>query len=374
MKKYLEKWRYYSLGREEYAKCMDKTFMNNLNSLRHANMLAAAMAFCFTAFPLFVEKNITKAGYYLVSAVIAIILSVIINYRLRRNKQKNSAGKQIVYALIIVYYMNVILFGIYLGVFADPENLAVSFMVILICALLLFNLPSVFCLCFTLGAMILFCALSVMVKDTRNWSIDVTNALFAGSLGLLINWILTRYRMTLASTASRLEAESSIDELTQLKNRRDFMQTIQRYLSNHRRSDDLLCLGILDIDLFKNYNDHYGHPRGDECLRAIGKVLGSLKNSMNIYAARIGGEEFALIWFEENASNVKTVAEKINQMIRDLNIPHEKSNVAPYVTISIGVHIAKCDAFSNVQVLYDLADKALYTAKSGGRDRTVITS
>jgi len=175
------------------------------------------------------------------------------------------------------------------------------------------------------------------------------------------------------SKARKLNDESTIDELTQLKNRRDFMNTFQRFLTNHRQSDNFLCIALLDIDCFKNYNDHYGHPQGDECLRLIGKALNNLRSD-GIYPARVGGEEFALLWHDKSSSDGEAMGLRVNQLIRDLNIPHEKSIVVPYITVSVGIHITECDASKDIKNLYNLADKALYAAKKNGRNCTVISS
>ncbi|MDR0474312.1 MAG: GGDEF domain-containing protein, partial [Treponema sp.] len=165
--------------------------------------------------------------------------------------------------------------------------------------------------------------------------------------------------------------QSTIDELTGLKNRRDFMQTFQRRLSSYRSTDDWLCIAIMDIDFFKNYNDHYGHLKGDECLRSIGRALNSLRDK-GVYAARVGGEEFALIWYENDTMHIDETASLIRQKINELNIPHEKSKAASNITISVGIHTIRCGASNDGQSLYDNADKALYEAKRGGRNRTVI--
>lgn len=151
------------------------------------------------------------------------------------------------------------------------------------------------------------------------------------------------------------------------------MTTFQRFLTNHRQSDNFLCVAIMDIDWFKNYNDHYGHPQGDECLRMIGKALKNLHKD-GIYTARIGGEEFALLWHAELSSDAENVGMRVNQIISDLKIPHEKSNAAPYITVSIGIHVAKCDIPHEINDLYNLADKALYAAKNSGRNCTVVSS
>jgi len=271
------------------------------------------------------------------------------------------------------------LFGTFLGVWSNPGNYAVSFMSFLIGALFLFNYPPTFNFCLTLGAIAVFIASSVIVKPPNIWSFDISNVLIAGSISLLFGWEITKSRLESLLNTCKLEEErnryynqSTVDELTGLRNRRDFMQTFQRYLVNYRSSDDLLCIAIADIDFFKRYNDFYGHPKGDECLRMIGEILNSLKNTMNVYAARVGGEEFALLWFKNETDKVNSVVSKINKMIKDLNIPHEKSDAESYVTLSIGIYVVRCGTNSDLQALYDLADKALYTAKNNQRNCAIV--
>ena len=360
---------------------MDNTFISNLYKLRQLNIVVATLGFCFMLFPFVVEKNLFKASIYLILVVIAMFLTIFVTHKINQHKKGKEVSNRLIYILISVYYANVVLFGIYLGVWANPGKLAVSFMGIIICALFLFNISPVFTLCHTLGAMVLFTIATVFVKTTIDLGLDITNSLFAGCIALFFGWKITMYRMSLASTAGKLEGErnkyydqSTIDELTRLKNRRDFMKTFQRFLSNYRQTDNFLCLALIDVDFFKNYNDHYGHPKGDECLRAVGKTLKDLNESMGIYAARIGGEEFALIWFEKEPANADNIISRLRQKISELNILHEKSKVAPYVTTSIGVQIVRCGASNDMDVLYDLADQALYTAKKNGRNQAVINS
>jgi diguanylate cyclase (GGDEF)-like protein len=112
---------------------------------------------------------------------------------------------------------------------------------------------------------------------------------------------------------------------------------------------------------------------GDTCLRAIAEVLNTLMNNMGVYAARVGGEEFALLWFEKNVSHVDEVLLYISKSIEELQIPHAKSKVSQYVTISIGVYIEHCGVSSETKMLYDFADKALYAAKESGRNCAIVT-
>jgi diguanylate cyclase (GGDEF)-like protein len=228
--------------------------------------------------------------------------------------------------------------------------------------------------------MVIFIAVSILVKPIENWMLDAVNVAFAGSISLFFNWQITKLRLTALLNVSRLEDErnryydqSTIDELTQLRNRRDFTQTFQRYLSSYRTSDDWLCIAIFDIDFFKKYNDHYGHTKGDDCLRAIGAMLNTLRDTMGLYSARVGGEEFALLWFENDLHHANTVVARLNAMVRELKIPHEKSRLEQYVTISTGVYIEPCGTSKDMRTLYDLADKALYFAKGCGRNCAIIS-
>jgi len=371
MWKTVNTWRWYSFSREQYYECMSNIFIRNLNILRKVSNMTAVLAVVFSLFPLVIERNYFKTIPYLVTALIAFLLGIYINYKMQRELVKN----RFIYIFTTVYYTNLMFFGIYLGVWANPGNFAVVFMCFLICALALFIHPPHFNLCLTFGAIIIFSIAAVVVKEPKYWAMDICNALFAGFIALFLNWEVSKLRLGLELSANMLEDErnqyfdqSTIDELTKLRNRRDFMQTFQRYLAGYRTSDVYLCIAITDIDYFKNYNDHYGHPKGDDCLRGVGGVFNNLTETMGVYTARVGGEEFALLWFEKDASHVNAVVTYIMEQMNTIKIQHEKSNVSPYVTLSIGVYIERCGASSEMQILYDLADKALYTAKSNGRN------
>ena len=286
---------------------------------------------------------------------------------------------QALFALPTVYYANLMLFGIYLGVWSRPDSSAVTFMGFLICALFLFINPPQYNLCLTLGALAVFIASSVIMKPPHLWIYDTIHAVIAACISLFFGWEITMLRLVSVLNARKLENErdryhdqSTVDELTRLRNRRDFTQTFQRYLTHYRGSDDRLCIAVADIDHFKDYNDHYGHPAGDDCLRAIGGALNSLKESMNVYTARVGGEEFALLWFEKEAAHADAVISRCTALIKDLHIPHEKSRVAPYVTLSIGVYVMRCGSSADMDALYNLADKALYAAKGSGRNCAIV--
>ncbi|MCL2209718.1 MAG: GGDEF domain-containing protein [Treponema sp.] len=376
MRKFLYIWRFYSFGREQYQECMTNVFSNNLLNLRHSNTLVAVFAAAFTFYPFVFQKSIFNTVVYLCVALVAGVFTYYTNFLM----QQINVTKRHIFVLVALYYANVVFFGLFLGVFSNIDERATLFSCFLICSLLLFINPPQFNLALTLSAMAVFAMSTYIVKrgNPEVMVVDFVNTIVAGVLSIYFTWHITKFRMGMEISTSLLEAErnkfedqSITDELTQLRNRRDFMHTFQRYLSNYRSSDDWICIALADIDFFKLYNDHYGHPKGDECLRGIGAALTSLSN-LGVYAARVGGEEFALLWFEKEASNVDKVINQWTERIRDLKILHEKSKVADYVTMSIGVYVLRCGSSHDTKALYDLADKALYTAKGGGRNCAVI--
>ncbi|MCL2184737.1 MAG: GGDEF domain-containing protein [Treponema sp.] len=368
------KWRYYTLEHDEYKSCMSKAYINNIIALRWANIVFFVMALLFSIFPVITEKNIIKASFYLGAAIVALCLFFISSNQNKKLRERKKINTKFINALVLLYYINVMFFGLYLAVWAEPEKIAGSFIGIIICVLFLFNISPLLYLWLTVILLAVYVTAIINVKIPSVWNYDIQNALFAGIMGLIFGWNIIMKRITMMSVTEKLKDENTIDELTKLRNRKDFMITFKRFLTNHRQTDNFLCIAIIDIDFFKNYNDHYGHPQGDECLRTIGEALNELKKSGGIYAARVGGEEFALLWNIENFADAERIGLKVNKLIRDLNIPHVKSTVEPFITVSVGIHVAPYGIQHNIDDLYNLADKALYTAKNNGRNRTVVSS
>jgi diguanylate cyclase (GGDEF)-like protein len=376
IRKILYFWRYYSLEKAQYYKGLNNLFINNLVSLTQANFIVAVFAGYYALVSLIIEGNIIKSGICAAASVISILLAVFTNYKM----QTQFVSNRIIYILTILFYINVMALSIYLSVWSSPDKLAAVFLCFIIFALLMSVNSPLFNLFLTIGAMIIFVISTIIIKERSIWIMDIINTLVAGMISLYFTWQINKLRLGLELSTSMLEDErnnyfdqSIMDELTQLRNRRDFQQTFKRYISNYRTSDNWLCIAILDIDFFKNYNDYYGHPKGDDCLRAAGKLLNSLRDSLDVYSARVGGEEFALLWFESDAEHVNAVVAHIQRLMKELQIPHEKSKVSPYVTVSIGIYVERCGVVHDTQILYDLADKALYSAKEGGRNCAIVS-
>ena len=381
LRKLFYSWRFYTISQVEYSECMEKSFVsNNLTGLLQTNVIVVVLAFCFSLFPIVIERGFSRVGVYFTVSAAALLFVFLAWHKSKQYKMNNQVNRLYISGLIVLSYINIMFFGIYLGVFANQEGTASSFLGFIIVALFLFLTSPLFNLSLTFCAVMAFVVCSVLFKVPFYWAFDIVNGLLAAIIGLIFSWQINKYRMSATLASIKLEGErneyqrqSMVDELTQLKNRRDFMLTFQRYLTSYRSSDEWLCMAMLDIDYFKDYNDCYGHPKGDECLNAFGKALNGIKKNINVYTARIGGEEFAVLWFEKDHAGVKNVVSYIFKAIRDLGILHEKSMVSKYVTVSIGVYMVQCGTSSDILSIYKSADVALYEAKESGRNCAIVT-
>ena len=191
----------------------------------------------------------------------------------------------------------------------------------------------------------------------------------------------------------KLERLATLDELTQLANRRRFDQYLEMEWRRQAREQTPLSLILCDIDSFKSYNDTYGHPGGDECLRQVAGAIGNAVNRPADLVARYGGEEFAVILPNTASEGATLVAQHIQLKIAALQIPHAGSQVSLYVTVSLGIAtmvpaseseasilIDAADPAASMipaskspaSILIDAADAALYQAKDAGRDRIQV--
>ncbi len=171
-----------------------------------------------------------------------------------------------------------------------------------------------------------------------------------------------------------------LDPLTEISNRRGLDERLYREWKDCTKERASLSLLMIDVDYFKRYNDHYGHPAGDRCLQIVAKAISdSVRNPC--FVARYGGEEFAVLMPKRNSLEGLDIAHRILDSIRLLREPHEKSEVSPYVSVSIGLSttIPQGDDVLSASALnpgltvaaqlIEAADQALYRAKIEGRNR-----
>jgi diguanylate cyclase (GGDEF)-like protein len=185
---------------------------------------------------------------------------------------------------------------------------------------------------------------------------------------------IEQQKLELEKVNRQLQKLSLKDPLTKLWNRRKYDETINLEWNRCLRHQRPIALILLDIDYFKGYNDYYGHLAGDECLTKIGQTIKNSLSRSTDMAARYGGEEFIVILPETEKEEAIKIANMLRQKIEALNIPHEKSPVSSYVTVSIGVASTIPNMNSSHDDLFKVADKALYQAKDAGRNHVKFLS
>ena len=158
-----------------------------------------------------------------------------------------------------------------------------------------------------------------------------------------------------------------LDGLTGVFNRRYFDQQLATEMARALRAQKPLALIMLDVDFFKRFNDHYGHQAGDDCLRQVAQTLkASLRRPADL-VARYGGEEFACVLPETEFEQAMTMARELEADVRQKAIAHSHSDVAPVITVSLGVAGFTASARGDATALLALADAQLYLAKASGR-------
>lgn len=162
---------------------------------------------------------------------------------------------------------------------------------------------------------------------------------------------------------------ANIDALTQLYNKKYFLDVLSKEFSFSRRNKNPLSLMMIDLDYFKKINDSYGHLAGDHVLKTMGQALMKTLRMENI-ACRYGGEEFAVILRNVSADHAHTIAERLRIGVEAEKVIFKETPIS--VTISIGIATFENDNFNTMEDLILAADKLLYEAKEGGRNRTML--
>ena len=171
----------------------------------------------------------------------------------------------------------------------------------------------------------------------------------------------------------RAEELSITDELTSLFNRRHFNNLLPQELARAEREKKVLGLMIIDVDYFKSFNDNNGHQQGDVVLQLVSKLIKDTLRRAGDFCFRIGGEEFGVIVTAERSEDICLIAENLCKSVEELKLEHKYSGVSSYVTVSIGVkmHESCGSQRADMDLIYRLADDALYQAKENGRNQVV---
>lgn len=207
------------------------------------------------------------------------------------------------------------------------------------------------------------------------WIRDVVHVIrnSAGEVDALVGFMFDinerkKTEQKLLDLQKELEALSFKDGLTGVANRRMFDSILEIEWTQARRNNQPLSLIMLDIDYFKQYNDHYGHMQGDHCLKRMGQILTSAATRSRDFVARFGGEEFVLVLPETDEASAAKVAERCRNVLFKEQIPHANSPTNQILSVSIGVGTIVPTHGDEPIAFIDKVDKRLYLAKQNGRN------
>ncbi|MBV2127767.1 sensor domain-containing diguanylate cyclase [Arsukibacterium indicum] len=243
------------------------------------------------------------------------------------------------------------------------------------------DIRSVLCIAMLAGQKLIGFVGCDMVARQRNWTsndlrrIKLVGEMIANSMqNVNYRVSLQQMQQELLAANQELQKQANQDGLTGLANRRHFDEKLLEELQRSARSESPLSLILLDIDLFKPFNDHYGHQAGDDALQKVASALSKEARRQGEVAARYGGEEFALILPSTDEKACREVAVRVQQHIKKLNIRHCQSDVASNLTASMGCYSVIADKHTTAAQMLARADAALYKAKAAGRNRVVSAS
>ena len=205
----------------------------------------------------------------------------------------------------------------------------------------------------------------------RTWNVEEIYLLERVAMVLSVAIKQSKLYQQIEQANLELQQLSVIDGLTQIPNRRKFDRYIVAEWTRLSREKSPLSLILCDIDYFKLYNDTYGHPAGDRCLKQVAQAISKVVKRPSDLLARYGGEEFVLVLPQTPLEGAKYVAQQIRLQVQSLKIPHLRSSVDIYVTISLGVSCCIPSPDFDFEVLVAAADRGLYQAKARGRNQAV---
>lgn len=275
-----------------------------------------------------------------------------------------------------------------LPVFARQKSVAEYAIILVMIALFtIARLPVRQALAWSLAALVI-APLTALLSDslTMHWDHFIYYAggslIVSGLLGYIQDnrertvfaqeYLLEQEKEHLETLSAELAQASRIDKLTTLPNRRHFDEMLEMHWHSAMREGSRVNLMFMDIDDFKAFNDHYGHPAGDDCLLKVAQALGSQALRASDFIARYGGEEFVALFPRTNQKGLEIIAQRLIEAVDEIHIPHAHARAADYVTLSVGIASMQPSAHNQPQDLVKLADDALYQAKNGGRHRYVF--
>lgn len=368
-----EKIFYYKLSKTQFQELHPEIDRHNLSMLIKIAVMALFIRMVMISFPLFFEHDIAKTLVLIGSALIITLIAVVA----LRYQKKGNASHQAIKDLHYYYIATELIFGI-ANAGLTPNFPASLILITYILAQTIFIVPFFFDFILVTGFQFVFLIVVFFTKEPILFGYDFVHSTVAIFVGSFIGWFFSANRLSelrekkkLILLTDELYKASVIDRLTTLPNRQSMIDLLGRVVESSNRIKTGLCCLSIDIDYFKEYNDFYGHPKGDDIIHNIGKVFQGFYESEKISIGRVGGDEFLAVWETDNFEKCTTFCHDLLYGIRGLKIAQAPSVSTENVTITIGCYFKTPEQITSAIELYTLADQKLYLAKKDGRDRAL---
>lgn len=276
--------------------------------------------------------------------------------------------------LIAAYYIISIVHGFLITMldFYTFKHILAVIVPMVSMSFILINNPKFLISVNSVSAFALLIFLYIRTEDITSffaYAVNIIILIVFMSIGSILN-----YYTFCDNEASKLQLEdvSVVDELTMLQNRRGLNKFFVNLLIDEVDEVDLLAIAMIDIDFFKQYNDIYGHIKGDMALSSIGIILQKIADEFSVDVFRYGGEEFLLFAKNKTIDETNEIIDRFNYLLKEENIIFEKG-LEGCITCSIGVcYISNGIAPDKILSYIEMADSALYYAKETGRNKSVF--
>ena len=365
----IQRWRYLGYDRNTIQQYRAETDRTNLQTLKRLCILTLAVFDVLAIFYSTVQRE--------TDSVITVVLSagfVLTLYSYTCNLLRSISAGPIRGTKSLIYLISAVLYlcGIYSGTILSRDELGVLPIWMFLLVQISFDIPPVQNALTVLPFAGLYLVVGAVTKSPEHVQYDVLYTVLSVSVGLFISYhqahlalenIIAKSNLQKANFA--LYHTATTDELTGLMNRRMLFDRYDQLLAACVDKGQSIACAVLDIDDYKQFNDTYGHPEGDDLLRRIGAAYRAYGEKNQIDIGRIGGEEFLVVWAEDSMTKCEAVAEDLRSVIENMNIPHKSAIDHERVTMSVGLCLLPANM---VQSAYFYADKALYRAKDAGKN------
>lgn len=362
-------WRYLGHDRETVQRYRAETDRANLRTLKNMCLLTMAMVVLLI---LFFGAMMRQAERVFIISAFSVFLIMAYFYILSLLRGVYSGpirgARSLIYLISVIMY----LFGILSSTLLSRGELGVLSVWMFLLVQISFDLPPLQNALTVIPFAALYLIVARQCKTLERWQMDLVYTCVSVLVGLYISHHQAKLALDNIIAQSNLQKANfalyhtaTTDELTGLMNRRMLFDRYDAILSECIESHRSMACVVLDIDDYKQFNDKYGHPEGDELLRKIGNELLEYGARQQIEIGRIGGEEFLAVWAEEDISRCERVAEDLRRAIERMAIPHAGALDHDRVTMSVGLCLLPSVM---AQRAYLYADKALYRAKESGKN------